>query len=295
MGIIYEASGDMNNAFIAYRNAAEAYEELYKPSFRTEVPMQLKRDVIRTAFKNGFFDEQRFYENKYNLKYQNESTPGSELIFFWLNGLAPVKDEWSVNFLVVKGQGGFVVFNNEELGLSFPFPLPSMGQSTGNFGDLKFVRAAFPRYIERKPYFTSADLNLNNKSYSLELAENINNIAFATLEDRMIREFSNSLLRLALKQLAEEQLRKQNQNLGALLSVVNAVSEKADTRNWQSLPHCISYARVPLNEGENNLILKAYSPFKKNNSVYNFKINADKSRTYFQTFHTLESIPITDY
>ena len=43
-------------------------------------------------------------------------------------------------------------------------------------------------------------------------------------------------MRLALKQLAGQQVRKQNQDLGALLLVVNSISEKADARNWQSLP-----------------------------------------------------------
>ena len=77
---------------------------------------------------------------------------GGELVFFWHNGMGPVKDEWSINFFIVKGQGGIVMFVNEELGLSFPFPLPPMGQSSGGLGDLKFVRVAFPKYLERKPY-----------------------------------------------------------------------------------------------------------------------------------------------
>lgn len=121
------------------------------------------------------------------------------------------------------------MFVNEELGLSFPFPLPPMGQGSGGLGDLKFVRIAFPKYLERKPYFRSGDLLVNDKSYPLEVAENINEIAFKTLEDRMLRELATSLMRLALKQAAEYQVRKQNENLGALVSLLNAVSEKADT------------------------------------------------------------------
>lgn len=295
MGLIYEASGDINNAFIAYRNAYEVYEDNYKTYFNTEVPNQLKKDLLRTAYLNGFYDEQKEYENKFGFKLDYAKKPDAELLFFWHNGLGPVKDEWSINFLIVKGQGGIVMFTNEELGLSFPFPLPPMGQGSGGFGDLKFIRVAFPRYLERKPYFKSGEIIVNNTKYSLELAENINEIAFKTLEDRMLREFSNSLIRLAIKQATEQQVRQQNQNLGALLSVVNSVSEKADTRNWQTLPYSISYARIPLNEGENQINLHTYSPYKKNNSKQTFNINADKEQTYFQVFHSLESIPIELY
>jgi len=293
MGIIYEASGDINNAFTAYRNAYEAYTEDYKQHFNTDIPTQLKEDLLRTAYLNGFTEELERYEKKFSTQYKYNENEGGELVFFWHNGLGPVKDEWSLNFFVVKGQGGFVIFVNEELGLSFPFPLPAMGEGSGGIGDLKFIRVAFPKYVERKPYNQSAELVSGNKTYQLELAENINKIAFSTLEDRMIREFSNSLLRLALKQTAEEQTRKLNQNLGALLSVVNAVSEKADTRNWQTLPYSISYARVPLDKGNNKIRLNTHSPRKSANTVKVFEFQAEKGETIFHSFHSLESVPVS--
>ena len=40
MGIIYEASGDPNNAFIAYRNAYNIYKEDYPGLFLTTIPDQ---------------------------------------------------------------------------------------------------------------------------------------------------------------------------------------------------------------------------------------------------------------
>ncbi len=53
MGIIYEADQDYNNAFIAYRNAVEIYEEDYKSLFNLDVPDQLKQDVVRAAYLTG--------------------------------------------------------------------------------------------------------------------------------------------------------------------------------------------------------------------------------------------------
>ena len=292
MGIIYEASGDYNNAFIAYRNAYEAYKEDYKLFFGVQTPMQLKKDLLRTAYLNGFTEELKKYERDFGLKYAPQVNEGGELVFFWNNGLGPVKDEWSLNFFLVRGKGGLVTFVNEELGLSFPFPMGGDADNTTKLGDLKFVRVAFPKYLERKPYFRSAELIVSDKRYPLELAQNINEIAFKTLEDRMLRELGNSLLRFALKQATEKAVRKKNENLGALLSAANALSEKADTRNWQTLPYSISYARLSLPEGESPLELKSYSPRGSREVTKRFQFNAKKGETLFHLYHNLESIPL---
>lgn len=108
----------------------------------------------------------------------------------------------------------------------------------------------------------------------------------------MLREVANSLMRLALKQAAEQQVRKQNENLGALLSVINAVSEKSDTRNWQTLPYSISYARIPLKEGVNQIKMKTYSPKRSRSEEEVFEFQAENGQTVFHIYHTLESIPL---
>lgn len=290
MGITYEASGDINNAFIAYRNAYNAYVQDYLPNYGTAVPEQLKRDLLRSAYLNGFTDELRQYEQLFSTTYQPTAKSDAELIFFWHNGMGPIKDEWSVNFAVVKGSNGAIVFANKELGLTFPFP--SSSQGSGSIGDLKFVRIAFPKYLERRPYFNSALLKIDEQIFPLELGENINAIAFKGLQDRFWRELSNSIVRLALKQAAEQQLRKQNENLGALLSVLNAVSEKADTRNWQTLPYSISYARVPLKQGNNILELKTMASQSGHAETQKFEFDAKKGETKFHIFNSLNSAPL---
>ncbi len=122
-----------------------------------------------------------------------------------------------------------LIFENAALGISFPFPIASDDHASEGIGDIKSVRAAFPKYLVRRPYFTSAKLVNGNEQYILEIAENINHIATKTLEDRMLREFSNSLLCLGVKQLAEYKVRQQNEELEALFSMINAASEKAYT------------------------------------------------------------------
>ena len=284
MGLLYDANGDYNNAFIAYRNALEIYETDYAQNFNIQPPKQLKMDILRTASLTGFGDEVDFYERKFGIKYTPAKKPEAEMVFFWMNGFGPVKDEWSINFTIIKGAAGLVTFVNEREGLSFPFPLPP--SENDGFSNLKMVRVAFPKYVERKPISESAVVTSGAASYPLEPAEDINAIAFKTLHDRFMREMANSLVRLAAKQALEEVTRKKDKNTGAILGLLNAVTEKADTRNWQCLPHGISYARIPLTDGNNKLTLNVKMADGKSLTT-DVSLKAKQGKTYFHAFHTL--------
>ena len=292
MGLIYDARSDFNNAFIAYRNALEVYESDYASYFGINAPLQLKKDLLRTAYLTGFQDEVRHYEKKFNMDYNHQKSNHPELVFFWLNGFGPVKSEWSINFTKVPGNEGFVMLVNEELGLSFPVYVGNKSQKEKSaFSQLRFVRVAFPKYVERKPVFTGADIKVDGKKYQLEIAEDINEIAFKTLHDRMVREMANSIARLATKKALELLANQEDQNLGAVIGIANALTEKADTRNWQTLPYSISYARVPLQEGENTVKLDQNAPGGMKKSE-DFTFTAQPGKTYFHYYHSLETHPV---
>jgi hypothetical protein len=292
MGLIYDANRDYNNAFIAYRNSLEIYESDYSKYFNMHAPLQLKKDLLRTAYLTGFYSELEEYEKEFSLKLDRDSISQNDLVFFWLDGFGPVKSEWSINFTMIKGQGGIVTFVNDENGLSFPFPTGNMSnQDRTAFSDLHLLRVSFPKYVERKPFYTSAEIIMGNNLHNIELAENINDIAFKTLNDRMIREFATSLLRLAIKKSIEEVTRRENKDVGTIIGIVNALTEKADTRNWQTLPYSFSYTRIPLEVGANSYKLKVYATGKETRT-YDFSINAEKGKTYFQSFHNIESCPL---
>jgi len=284
MGLLYDANGDHNNAFIAYRNTLEIYETDYTKNFNVQAPHQLKLDLLRTAYNIGFREEVDFFERKFGMTYRSGQKPEAELIFFWMNGFGPVKDEWSVNFTIVRGEGGLVTFVNEGEGFSFPFFLGSSEKDA--VLDLKLVRVAFPKYVERKPTSVSAVITSGKAAYPLEPAENINAIAFKTLNDRFVHEMSNSLLRVATKQVLEKTIRQKDNSAGTILSIFNAVTEKADTRNWQCLPHSISYTRVPLTVGNNQLALNVKMTDGKT-VTSDVSIQAKQGEIYFHAFHSL--------
>ena len=284
MGIAYDIEKDVNNAFIAYRNAYYAYRNIYEDHFGTQIPEQLKYDLLRTAAANGFWDELRKFETEFGINRESYAQPNPELIFFWHNGLGPVKEEWSINFTLVKGDGGVILFENTELGLSFPFPIyDSDIYDEDEFSDLRMVRVAFPKYaLERAHYQGAALVFDSTDAYPLEISENGYQIARSVLQDRLLREMSTALLRLAAKQASEAAIREQNEDLGTVISIINAATEKADTRNWQTLPHSISYARIPLDTGEYHYQLKS------GDAVHgSFNVDLSPGETEIQLFHSL--------
>lgn len=286
MGIIYQSANDYNNAFIAYRNAVEIYETDYAEMFRVAVPEQLKRDLLNTAWWTGFQDEFEKYRSKFQMPDYTPVRPDAELVFFWHNGLAPVKGEWNINFVIDHRQANAIVFTNDQLGLSFPFNVEEK-EKKSDLRSLEVLRVAFPRYIERDLYFHSAKLGTDSATYKLELSENISKIASYSLRQRMMLEFSKGLLRAAMKKATEHSLKKEDERLGAVIGIVNAMTEKADTRNWQTLPHSIYYARVPLKEGETKVKLTLQAGGEDIN--YEFVYKAKKYQTLFHTFSSLET------
>jgi uncharacterized protein len=207
----------------------------------------------------------------------NATGDGGELVLFWENGSAPVKVQEDLFFAAVKGAGGAVFFSD---GTGRYNNIPFMGRYDSNtdITDLRSLRVAIPRYEAQPLSYTSATLRSDKNAYVMEQADDINALAFSTLRERMVRELATTLTRLAVKKLAEAAVRggkssddnnkteeqkkkaKKEENtreaLALGLQLINFATEKADTRNWQSLPHSIYYVRIPLSPGVNNLTVE---------------------------------------
>lgn len=262
-GLIYERNGDINNAFIAYRNAADIYLKNNNSWYDVAMPEQLKQDLLRTAYLNGFTGELERYEKIFNITYAPAEAPaGGEVVVFWENGLAPVKQEENFFFALTKDGFGNFSFVDPTGSFNIPFDFTTgVSKSALRVEDLRSLRVAFPKYVEQPVSLAGAYIHANNQNYRLQKAENINALAFATLRERFIKDMSLTLSRLAVKKLAEiaarpkedDKNKKEKEALALAIQVFALASEKADTRNWQSLPHTIYYSRVPLQPGENKL------------------------------------------
>ena len=266
-GIIYEKTGDLNNAFISYRNSVEIYLKNNNSYYGVPMPDQLKKDLLRMAALNGFTDELQRYEKQFNMTYTATApAEGGDLVLFWENGLAPVKQEQNFMFALTKDGLGNFAFVDQTGAFNIPFNFSdhNLKSSDLKLDEMRSFRVAFPKYQEQPVFYRGGTLSLNNKKYGFESAENINALAFATLRERFLKEASTALTRLVVKKVAEIAVRPQKEDAknkeareaaALALQVFSFISEKADTRNWQSLPHTIYYTRVPLERGTNVLQL----------------------------------------
>ena len=84
-------------------------------------------------------------------------------------------------------------------------------------------------------------------------------------------------------------MKKENEAAGAVLGIANALVEKADTRNWQSLPSFISYTRIPLSKGENKLNLQ-FSTVANQTITDSLTVNV-KNRLEIINYTTLQHLP----
>ncbi|WP_282080595.1 COG3014 family protein [Aquimarina algiphila] len=260
-GLLYEASGDINNAFIAYRNAVDLYLENEGIYIGVHIPDQLGKDLLRTANAMGFMDQVKHYEQLLGITFVPQKIPeGGEAILFWENGLSPYKEETYYTFTILPGNDiGFLTIINEDLSLNLPLPIPTGGDNHADFSDLDIFNIAYPKYVSQPSLYHSAEVYIDSTSYQFQLAQNYEEIAFKTLRDRTLREIGKTALRLGTKKVSEYIVKNQNKDLGALLGIFNAFTEGADTRNWQSLPNKVFYTRVPLKKGENILSIQLNS------------------------------------
>lgn len=295
-GVIYESAGDINNAFIAYRNAAETY--LAVPSntwYGVHIPEQLKQDVLRTAYANGFMDEVSRFEKLFNITYQQQvNPPGGELIYFVEKGRVAVKGEQNISFVLSRNGLGNFFFSDQNSSLQVPFDF-SVGINASDLAKYKLetFRIALPKYIPQAAYYTQQYITNNGAFINPEKVQDISTLAIETLRERFLKELGLALSRLAVKKIAEFLIRGSEskkdsvvvgkngetttvpksktssirEGIATALEIYSFFSEKADTRNWQSLPADIYIARIPLELGENKVALILSNGRNKEDSV----------------------------
>jgi hypothetical protein len=259
-----------------------------------KMPQQLQKDLVRTAALMGFAGDQEMYERKYNITYAANADSASELILFLEEGQAPVKEE--KNFFLTTGSGGLGSFNYVDangLNSDFNFNYGAYGISETKLSSLRTWRVALPQYsIQYAQPKNIVVTTGTGFSYNPQLAEDLNNVATNILKERFLTEMANALARQITKKVVEKgtqaaaegiaksndkktdttatevekqkQQQKKQENAkqageiaGLLINLVNTATEKADTRNWQSLPAYVSYVRIPLSAGENTITVSA--------------------------------------
>jgi hypothetical protein len=228
-GILHEADGAWDEAFIDYRRAVEVYREDYR-AYGTGLPEMLLADLVRAASAvdrladiQGLIAADRIDPSR-----RSDDPPDQgSVVFITFAGYAPQK----VQDMVV-----------------IPTPHGPIG-------------VAFPRMEVAPPRCSQGHLNLYGADQFYEsdlvLVEDINRIAVKNLEDRKGRILAKAIARAVAKQVAIHSIARSSDNrndqrtIEAILNLVNILLvERADTRSWQTLPGRIYMTRMHVPAGE---------------------------------------------
>ena len=224
-GLIYDAMGAVNDAFIDYRHAYDTYLSDYREYYGTPVPTQLLENLLRTSSSLGFQEYFDTYARQFQGDYwptQQEYRESARLVVIWDNGLVPYKAQWIFREYLELG-------DDAEEGC--------------------YVKFAFPEFVRRIPSYTQATVLVEGTTRPLELAEDVSQIAIKNLEDRRLRTFAKALTRNIFKCTAEYELKDRNELLGWLFTLVTEVTEQADTRSWLLLPADIHITQILVPSG----------------------------------------------
>ena len=256
MGVLYETSGDNNNAFIAYRNAHNIYTSDYKTLFGQGTPDVVKQSLVRTAYATGFTAEGLKYEKEFGIKHSAKDPTKGRLVAFVLDGLSPIKSEKSLEF--VKNNGvGMASFVSSDGSFTIPIVYANCSQNELNsLKDFSYIRLTLPSYSNRSNNDGIVSITVDGTASNIETVEDIEKIAHQSLKDRMWRELGKTILRAAVKETMHQVASKKNEYVGLLVNIANSVTEKADTRCWTTLPARVKIVEMDLSEGNHTMNIK---------------------------------------
>jgi uncharacterized protein len=267
-GILYEAAGDLNNAFIAYRNAYEAYGSMRGWS-KMSSPPSLRGDLLRTAEALGLRTEFEAYRQAFpDVVWDPVSSvqQSAQVVMISYNGRAPRKDDLLLDLPIGLDAVQLVLLNR---GVFYhPYQRNRVTDSILYGLNGQVVRVAIPQLVRQKTQVPFEQMTLTDSlgrsvTVRSELAQNVTALADKSLSERLPAITVKALARAATKFAMAEGITRGAQHaagrdaapwvglLAELLTKGIAVaSEEADKRSWQTLPDEIHVARAWVAPGQ---------------------------------------------
>jgi len=229
MGVLFEMSGDLNNALVAYRNSYSAYDSVYAGEYGLAAPSRVRMDILRIASELGMqsvFQEYGGDDAGTGWTALGPDSLHGEVVLVLEEGMIPARSEIDRTFVVD--------------GRVYRLALPGIRGLGG-----------------RRSGITLSSGDLSTAGF---LAEDLGAIARQNLEDHAGRDVARAIARLAVKagiseageQIVEELTHEGStvsQVTGLVLSIFGAATERADLRAWLTLPSRIYVARLRLPAG----------------------------------------------
>ncbi|MBI3995916.1 MAG: hypothetical protein HY349_08075 [Nitrospirae bacterium] len=239
-GILYEAKGELNDAFISYRKAHQAYGD-YRKNYGTPMPPMLPADLLRVSEALRFTEEHQDYLKQFpgtRWTTAKELKGQSEVVFVSYTGRSPIKEDFFIDAPIPDKKGGTYI-----------------------------LRVALPKFVPQPDRVRTAEVHLipvaagsgGAISQRTVPAEDITAIARKNLEDRIARITVKAVARATSKYLASRTAEKELGPLAGLASNIYAVAtEQSDKRSWRTLPGQIQLARMVVPPGAYTVAVEYY-------------------------------------
>lgn len=220
-GVLYEAGGQPNDAYIDYKKALEIYPN----------NITLQRDVWRLATELGMVDDIQRFSQRFSSqitthdKGKTETAETAQLVILLENGIINSKQEAHIN-------------------------LPIWTRHN----DARFYNVALPFYENRLRHYPGISFNHAGNRYQSQEIVRLQSLAAKNLQDNMPGIVARQIVRVVAKEELRQQMSKKGGDLGNIFAnLYNIASERADTRSWSTLPDSIHILRVNIEPGEHTI------------------------------------------
>jgi uncharacterized protein len=261
-GILYESTGDVNNAFIAYRKAYETFDASRSWS-HTAVPLQLRADLLRTT--NALHLTQEFTEYQHLFpdtvwKSSVEQEHLAQVLVISYNGRAPRKEDQFLDLPISTDALALVLVNR---GFTSGNSQQQRAADSVLYGlNGRVVRVALPKIVPQKTQVPVDTISLTPEHgppivVRTELAQNVSALADKALSQRIAGIAVKAVARAAFKYSMAEGASRGTQHavhgdaaplvglaVGLLAKGFAVASEESDKRSWRTLPDEIHLARA---------------------------------------------------
>lgn len=253
-GLLFEADGARNDAFVAYRNAASAYLA-QRELLGIAPPPVLGEDIERVGRAIGFGDE---------IAALRERAPG----LFEGDGARPEGDGEVVLLL----ETGWIAHRDQVM-LNVPiFDVDRRYRSRDDWAESLVVRAG-PGWVRPAsvsveywltvaiPQMAPSDsgpvrgvrLSAAGRTAAQVPVDDLSRRAVAYYEATRGRILFRTFVRALAKYAATRAAEQEDEVAGALVNLFGVLTETADTRCWLTLPDRLAMARLSLPEGDHDL------------------------------------------
>ncbi|MCZ6581181.1 MAG: hypothetical protein O6840_06090, partial [Nitrospirae bacterium] len=271
-GILYESSHDLNNAFVAYEKALEAYR-LAQSWSSVPVPRELKEDLLRVTELLHLDDDHEQYRQAFPdvPGQQPDASSLARLVVISYNGLAPRIEDQFIDLPISLEALALVLQVKQAARFG---RRPNRGAEALLYGlQGEIVRVALPHLVPQKSDVAYETVRIMGEDTSVheqtELVHDLTAMAKKNLDDRLPGLIVRAVARAAVKMAVAEGLGRgagaaADENarsivrkiVSTLVRILALGSEEADKRSWRTLPDEIHIAKIPVPPGSYTVTLQ---------------------------------------